>query len=1024
MFTPIMINGVMSYMEFKFIPSTTLLYLLFPLHYSIVIFFTLKMIYSSIKDNYKNKLIFYGFLIGSTSGTTNILPYMGIPIYPIPNFFISIYSCIIAYATIRHRIPDGIFAVSRSFIKIISLIIIACSYFFLIKIYGYFILNNNLITKSLFNILYFLISLELYHVLIEGIGSLSDKLGFGIPYKKNQLQKEINNKILDVVSIKKLLSNLKHLIEKKMKVKIKSFYIATDLDITPLGNNALEFSNYFGKTIDKKQLVKIQNIIKTIDLSIKYNEVGEDLRNIMHDVNFQGLIPFIFHDKTMGFILLESRKNKKDFFFYEDMELFDDLALKAGIALERIKSHMNFVREREKSLRSLAGSIAHEVRNPLNTISTLSSQIEQQTQRISHNSLNAEEFKQNKRELKDLTINIANSIFRTNQIINMTLGDLRSEEIDKSSFKLLSSNQATKKALKEYGLSERERKKIAFITDGNKKEKDFIFKGNETMFIYIIFNIIKNALYYLNEYPSSKIVINSKLSVKQDENQYNQIIISDYGPGVPKNKLETIFEPFKTLGKKEGTGLGLPFCRRIMNAFEGKISCESELKKYTKFIISFPVLTENEIKNFDTTQKELKIQNLPQKKILIVDDQEINLKLSKNIIERGLPNTLCLLAKNGKEALTIFKKERIDFVFMDLQMPIMDGFKTTKMIKKINKEIPVISHTSQKSKKYRDKAKDAGIDYYLTKPISDNILLRTLSKWLLCQYNFNLTKKETEQTLKNKRVISADDQLVNNMMLSKNLNNQFNMIVDLASTGKQLVEKYQSALRKNEPYDIILTDINMGSGISGTEASKNIREYEVENNIKYRTPIIAITGDDDKKSIHEFFRNGIDDVSIKNEEGKANLPSLIAFWINESKITPKNTKNINITTNSNSKKKDLRVNNEQDQRITKEQCKYKNYQYHNIPLLDSKINFDNDMIKLFTKSIKDLTKKIKAANNSKDLKELHIQIHALKGIAGTFKTQRLYRIMADLDKKKIFLDTDIENELDITIKQTISFFKK
>ncbi len=407
----------------------------------------------------------------------------------------------------------------------------------------------------------------------------------------------------------------------------------------------------------------------------------------------------------------------------------------------------------------------------------------------------------------------------------------------------------------------------------------------------------------------------------------------------------------------------------------------------------------------------MKFKNLPQKKILIVDDQEINLKLSKNIIEKGLSSTSCLLAKNGEEALTIFKKEKIDFVFMDLQMPIMDGFKATKMIKEINKETPVIAHTSQKSKKYRDKAKNAGIDYCLTKPISNNALLRTL------------TKKEIEKTLKNKRVISADDQLVNNTMLSKNLNNQFNMIVDLVSTGKELIKKYQSALQKNKPYDIILTDINMGSGISGAEASKEIRKYEVENKIKYRTPIIAITGDDDKKSIHDFFRDGIDDVSNKNEEDRVNLPALIAFWINESKITSKNTKNINITTNDNSKNKDLEATNQQDQEVTKEQCKYKNYKYQNIPLVDSKINLDNDMIELFIKSIKDLTKKIKAANNNKDLKELHIQIHALKGIAGTFKTQRLYRIMADLDKKNIFIDVKIEKELYITIKQTIKLLR-
>ena len=109
-------------------------------------------------------------------------------------------------------------------------------------------------------------------------------------------------------------------------------------------------------------------------------------------------------------------------------------------------------------------------------------------------------------------------------------------------------------------------------------ENDFIFKGDENMMIFVIFNLLKNALYY-----KAKIEIRSE--IKSDG---NYLYFKDYGPGIGADKLELIFESFFTSGKKDGTGLGLPFCRRIMRAFDGEIICKSEVNKGAEFEMKFP----------------------------------------------------------------------------------------------------------------------------------------------------------------------------------------------------------------------------------------------------------------------------------------------------------------------------------------------------------------------------------------------------------------------------------------------------
>jgi signal transduction histidine kinase len=216
------------------------------------------------------------------------------------------------------------------------------------------------------------------------------------------------------------------------------------------------------------------------------------------------------------------------------------------------KSH-----DKIEQVKSLAGSIAHETRNPLAGIKGC-----------------CELMKNNLNELIEYIDLIHDSSSQGLAMIDMILANIREGKIYKSNFTDLSISNVVKKALKQFSYKNEEEKDLISLD----LEQNFIFRGDENMMIFVIFNLLKNFLYY-----KSKIEIRTE--AKADG---NYLYFKDYGPGIEKDKLELIFENFFTSGKKDGTGLGLPFCKRIMTAFNGDIICKSEVEKGTEFEIKFP----------------------------------------------------------------------------------------------------------------------------------------------------------------------------------------------------------------------------------------------------------------------------------------------------------------------------------------------------------------------------------------------------------------------------------------------------
>jgi two-component system CAI-1 autoinducer sensor kinase/phosphatase CqsS len=211
-------------------------------------------------------------------------------------------------------------------------------------------------------------------------------------------------------------------------------------------------------------------------------------------------------------------------------------------------------KENNHQLKSLAGSIAHESRNSLGAI--------KQICELMHNNID---------ELNEFFNLIATTANRGMQINDIILKNISDSKIDDSNFTILSIAKIVKIAINDFTFEDNDQRNLVNIN----LENDFNFKGNKTLMIYVLFNLLKNALHY-------KVKINIWLDSINKELHFK-----DEGQGIDKDKLESIFDSFTTSGKSSGTGLGLPFCKRVMQAFGGDIICQSKIGDGAEFILKF-----------------------------------------------------------------------------------------------------------------------------------------------------------------------------------------------------------------------------------------------------------------------------------------------------------------------------------------------------------------------------------------------------------------------------------------------------
>jgi PAS domain S-box-containing protein len=249
----------------------------------------------------------------------------------------------------------------------------------------------------------------------------------------------------------------------------------------------------------------------------------------------------------------------------------------------------------------------------------------------------------------------------------------------------------------------------------------------------VVSNLLNNAFQY-----TMKGKIEFGYAVK--DNKTIEFFVHDTGIGLTKDDQKLIFDRFwqveeTTIPKGRGYGLGLTISKSIVDLLGGKIWVESELEKGSSFYFTIPFEKDNRqarelsINPVESKDKISLDPNWKDKVVLVVEDDEINFSFIEAVLEKS--QIQVLRADNGRQAIELCRSiNKIDLILMDIKLPEMNGYDSTREIKKIRKEIPVIAQTAFSMKEDKKRCFDAGCDDFISKPIDIDLFMSKLSKFL------------------------------------------------------------------------------------------------------------------------------------------------------------------------------------------------------------------------------------------------------------------------------------------------------
>lgn len=240
--------------------------------------------------------------------------------------------------------------------------------------------------------------------------------------------------------------------------------------------------------------------------------------------------------------------------------------------------------------------------------------------------------------------------------------------------------------------------------------------GDPVRLSQILMNLVGNAVKFTE---NGNIYINVELQARVEDRSVIYFEVKDDGIGIPKSKQKLIFEDFSQLKSSnynyQGTGLGLPIVKRLLELFDSQIHLKSKEGEGAVFCFSLSLKEDQSPAKKAGFAHEVYLDNLKEaQKILVVDDNRINQVVTRRILEKQ--NFVCVVAANGVEAIERASAEDFDLILMDLNMPGINGMETTKRIRQFNKRLPVVALTAVEIEEVRNEIHEAGMNDIIVKP--------------------------------------------------------------------------------------------------------------------------------------------------------------------------------------------------------------------------------------------------------------------------------------------------------------------
>ena len=476
-----------------------------------------------------------------------------------------------------------------------------------------------------------------------------------------------------------------------------------------LQHNNLEASDILGKTDYDLYPKKLADFFINIDKSILKNDSTWRAEK---------------WEKTAdkGLILLSSVKS-----CFKDQE--GNILGIIGISRDITDTH-NFAevlkKEKEKAEESdqlksaFLANMSHEIRTPMNAIIGFSELLS--------------ESKDLPDKLKPFVNHILSSgenlLHLINDIVDIAKIEANQLKISKTNFdvfSILDELNTTYTRIIDISL----KKELKIVVETPEDVKSIQIHSDPYRLKQVLTNFLSNALKFTKKGTIT-------LGVKMLKDYQLLFYVRDTGIGIPKDKLQLVFDRFRQIENNysklhEGTGLGLAISKSIVHLLGGEIfvkSVENEGSSFSFNIKYFSIgkISNKSVQELSTSQKQTKEYDWSGKNFLIAEDDHSNYELLKSLLEKT--KVTIFHASNGKEAVEITLKSKIDFVLMDIQMPLMNGIDAIKSIRETKPDLPIICQTAFAIHGEREKCKEVGSNDYLSKPISKEELYMLIEKYI------------------------------------------------------------------------------------------------------------------------------------------------------------------------------------------------------------------------------------------------------------------------------------------------------
>lgn len=391
-------------------------------------------------------------------------------------------------------------------------------------------------------------------------------------------------------------------------------------------------------------------------------------------------------------------------------------------------------------------NMSHEIRTPLNAIIGFANRLSKSSQTPEQ-----KEFTANIQSSGQSLLSIVNDIL---DFSKLEAGMIRLEEIEFSIFSLLQSMQVM------FGpRTDDKNLQLEIHPLINIPER---VVGDPTRLTQILGNLISNAIKFTDE---GKIEVFVKKLKEDEEHLLIQFTVKDSGIGIPADKLNTVFERFEqassdTARKYGGTGLGLSIVKNLVEQQGGVISVDSEKGKGATFTftIYYRKAKSAASKNHDLhyTESAGKLELIPGVfKVLIVEDSQLNQRLITLLLkEWGLDFDLVF---NGRMAIEALKKEKYGIVLMDIQMPEMNGYDTSRIIRdELNLDVPIIATSAHALPGELEKCRSYGMNDYIAKPFDESLLYSLISQYASPHITQKKKKKNDSLPVPEMKVVNLE----------------------------------------------------------------------------------------------------------------------------------------------------------------------------------------------------------------------------------------------------------------------------